>query len=183
MLQQQIQQLYNPLFLYIKKRVNNQEDAEDLTQEVFFKLSKSDSSKPENIKSWVYTIAKNAITDYYRKKKVLTEDVDNVEFVDEEEEDNKEAVNGLSSCVVSFINQLPEEYRSIMILSELENMPQKEIAETLGMNYTTVRSKVQRGRRKLKDVFTDCCTVLQGGKGSILGYSKNRPKPCGSSCS
>ncbi len=70
----------------------------------------------------------------------------------------------------SFINELPEEYHHLMNLSELENMSQKEIAQQFDMNYTTVRSKIQRGRKKLKDVFTDCCVILQGGRGSILGY-------------
>ena len=57
-----------------------------------------------------------------------------------------------------------------MILSELKNVPQKEIAAQLNMNYVTVRSKVQRGRKKLKQLFEGCCTVLQGGKGSIMSF-------------
>ena len=78
---QQIAELYQQLSLYIKKRVNNQADAEDLTQEVFYKLSKSDRDHVKSIKSWVYTIAKNTITDYYRKKKVITSEVENIPFL------------------------------------------------------------------------------------------------------
>ena len=70
-----VAQLYQPLFLYIKKRINNNEDAEDITQDVFLKLSRSDESKIVNTRNWVYSIAKNTITDYYRKKKILFDEI------------------------------------------------------------------------------------------------------------
>ena len=168
-MERQIEQLYKPLFLYVKKRVNSLEDAEDLTQEVFYKLSKSEINDVESVKSWVYTIARNTITDYYRKKKFpTTNEVEELVFYDELDDEN--AVEELSQCVTQFVNELPEDYRSIIVLSELEEIPQKEIAERLDMNYVTVRSKVQRGRKKLKGIFSDCCNITQGGKGSILGY-------------
>jgi RNA polymerase sigma-70 factor (ECF subfamily) len=177
-MEKQIEQLYKPLFLYINKRINNQLDSEDLTQEVFYKLSKSKNEDVKHIKSWVYTVAKNAITDYYRKKKRFTEGLDNVEY--QEELSEKDAVNELSNCIAPFVNQLPEDYRKIMTLSELENVSQKEIAERYEMNYITVRSKIQRGRLKLKNLISDCCTVIQGGTGGIVEYEKN--KKCDDNC-
>lgn len=167
-MQTQIEQLYIPLILYVKKRVNNNEDAEDITQEIFYKLSKSNSVSVVNLKSWVYTIAKNTITDYYRKHKIDTVGLESHAMYEEGEDES--AARELGSCVGSYINMLPEEYRSLMIMSELENVPQKEIAHRLNMNYVTLRSKIQRGRKKLKDMFTDCCTIVQGSKGSILEY-------------
>ena len=172
----QIQELYNPLFLFVRNRIRHREDAEDLTQEVFLKLSKSNGDHIQNVKNWVYTIAKNTITDYYRKKKIQTESLEDATFLVEPKEDD--LVRDLSCCIFSYIDQLPEEYQAIMRMSEMEEMPQKEIAEQLGMNYTTVRSKVQRGRKRMRDLFSECCTVLQGGRGSILDYEQNRG--CGS---
>ncbi len=170
-MERQIEQLYRPLFLYVKKRINNQEDAEDITQEVFYKLSKSKTEAVDNLKSWVYTIAKNSITDYYRKKKVYTSELDEHQFSEDYKRDT--TTKELSECVTSFINELPEDYRYLMRLSELEEIPQKEIAKKMDMNYVTVRSKVQRGRKKLKELFSECCTIMQGGKGSILDYAQN----------
>ena len=168
-MQKQIEQLYNPLLMYIRRRINDQLDAEDLTQEVFYKLSKSDISNVKNIKSWVYTIAKNAIIDYYRKKKNNSSVID--EFIDNfESSDNNRVKEFANCCVLPFVNQLPEDYKQIMKLSELEEIPQKEIAERLNMNYVTVRSRVQRGRQKLKQLISDCCIVVQGGKGSIIDF-------------
>ena len=62
------------------------------------------------------------------------------------------------------------------------NVSEKEIAEKTNMNYTTVRSKIQRGRKKLKDIFTDCCVIMQGGRGSILGYESRNPCNNDSDC-
>lgn len=174
----QIQQLYEPLFHYVRKRINVKEDAEDITQEVFLKLSKSDLEKVNNVKSWVYTIAKNTITDFYRKKKLPLEN-ETTEVADLDYNDDS-AVEDLSNCVASYVSQMPADYRDIMRMSELENKPQKEIAKKLDMNYVTLRSKIQRGRKKLKDMFTDCCSVSQGGKGSIMDFEQKGN--CGESC-
>ena len=177
-MEKEIEQLYKPLYYYIQKRINNQLDAEDLTQEVFYKLYNSKSDKVENVKSWVYSIAKNSIIDYYRKKKRFTEEVEDI-FI-QEELSNKDAVNELSNCIAPFINQLPTDYISIMKLSEIDNLSQKEIAEKFDMNYTTVRSKIQRGRVKLKELISNCCTVIQGGKGGIIDFKKKND--CNKSC-
>jgi len=177
-MEKEIEQLYKPLYYYIKKRINNQLDAEDLTQEVFLKLYNSKSDKVENVKSWLYAIAKNSIIDYYRKKKHFTEEVEDI-FI-QEELSIEDAVNELSHCITPFINQLPKDYISIMKLSEIENFSQKEIAENLDLNYTTVRSKIQRGRVKLKELISNCCTVIQGGKGGIIDFKKN--ENCNKNC-
>jgi len=172
-MQKQIEQLYSPLYMYIRKRIGNQLDAEDLTQEVFYKLAKSNYDEVESIKNWVYTIAKNTITDYYRKKKHVTEEVDNI-TVEEKNSENDRVQEFASCCIIPFVNKLPKDYRLIMTLSELDGISQKEIAKRLEMNYATVRSKIQRGRLKLKNLISDCCTLIQGKKGSILDFKKNR---------
>jgi RNA polymerase sigma-70 factor (ECF subfamily) len=180
-MQSQIAQLYNPLLGYVKKRINSCEDAEDLTQDIFLKLSKSNKDGVDNLKSWLYTIAKNTITDYYRKKKIINEEIEDSIFTSEVDNSN-EATEELGKCVGAFVNQLPNEYRELLTLSELKNIPQKEIAEQLDMNYVTVRSKVQLGRKKLKDLFEGCCTVLQGGKGSITDFENKSGCNKTSSC-
>lgn len=176
----EVQELYTPLFLYVRKRVNHKEDAEDLTQEVFLKLANSDSSKIDNVKSWVYTIARNTITDFYRKKKVYIEEIEDSHLVDELIDER--AIKDLSDCIEPFIHKLPEEVRDIMLMTELNNISQKEVAAKLNMNYTTVRSKVQRGRAKLKEIFSDCCVISQGAKGSIMDYTpRNQQNYCDTS--
>ena len=169
-----IDKYYTPLLGYIKKRVHHSEDAEDLTQEVFLKLSKSDLDSIENLKAWMYRIAKNSIVDYYRTKKKKLERLEN-DFINESL-DEVNAIEELSSCIIPFIERLPGEYSVLLRMSDLENVPQKEIAEKLNMNYVTVRSKVQRGRKKLKQMFAECCTISSGGRGSLICHQK--PSNC-----
>lgn len=164
------EQLYNPLFHFVKKRVRNQEDAEDLTQDIFYKLSRSEGKDILSTRRWVYAIARNTITDYYRKKSLVIEDADEVVLLEELE--RKDPVQELAKCIAYFVDQLPEDYREIMKLSELEGMAQKEIATSLNMKYSTVRSKVQRGRVRLKALFSGCCHIVQGGQGSIVDFRR-----------
>ena len=171
-MEKEIAQYYGPLFLYVRKRVNNTLDAEDLTQEVFYKFSKSWNTEVQHAKSWLYTIAKNTITDYYRTNKKADQDL--VKVIVEDAKEDKSAFEELSTCILPFVEKLPEEYRTIVKLSELEDVPQKKIAEQLDMNYVTVRSKVQRGRKKLKTLIADCCQITQSSQGGIIDYQSKK---------
>ncbi|WP_422104434.1 RNA polymerase sigma factor SigZ [Winogradskyella sp.] len=171
MMKDTVENFYNPLFGYINKRINNALDAEDLLQDVFFKLSQSDLDKIVNLKSWVYAITKNAIIDYYRKKKLELNALE--EQFAEETAVTDSTIYELSQCIRPFIEQLPEDYALLLRLHELEGVSQKDIAQQLDMNYVTVRSKIQRGRLKLKDLFANCCNIERGGRGSIICYSNN----------
>lgn len=166
-----VTQYYQPLFGFINKRINNSMDAEDLVQDVFLKLSRSDLDKIENLKSWLYTIAKNAIIDYYRKKKL--EIIGLEQQLSTETYDEPSTIYELSQCIQTFIEYLPDDYARLLKLYEIEGVAQKEIAKRLNLNYVTVRSKIQRGRAKLKQLFVECCQVEQGGRGAILCYNNN----------
>lgn len=170
-MQKQINTLYQPLFLFIRKRIQNPQDAEDLTQEVFFKLAKSSDKELKSVKSWLYKVANHSIIDYYRKNKGATKEVEekDLPIIDNL---GKDTTHELSRCIRPFVEQLPENYRELMKMSELDEISQKEIAIRLSLNYTSVRSKIQRGRKKLKDLITSCCEVEQGRKGSIMNFYK-----------
>ncbi|WP_196892887.1 sigma-70 family RNA polymerase sigma factor [Aureivirga marina] len=164
----EIEEIYAPLLLFVKKRINNKEDAEDITQEVFYKFSKAAIAEKSNFKNLLFKIAKNTIIDYYRKKKIYNEEIIESTFViNEKFEDSK---NEICSCIFKFIDKLPKEYQNIIEMSEIQDISQKEIAENLDINYTTVRSKIQRGRKKLQNLISDCCNVIQNQKGRIVNH-------------
>ena len=174
-MEETLQHFYSPLLGYIKKRVGNTLDAEDLLQDVFLKLSQSNLDEVKNLKSWLYTIARNSITDYYRKKRLEIYTLEK-QYADEQEEDT-DIIDELSQCIIPFIEHLPLEYSEVLKLYEIEGVPQKEIAQRLNMNYVTVRSRIQRGRVKLKALFMECCHIKEGGKGSIV-YFSNKTDCC-----
>ncbi len=165
---------------YIAKRVNNKDDAKDLLQEVFIKIHGNIPlvDNKENIKSWLFTVTKNTIIDYYRKnsKKNIFASIENVasEGADEKEFDRTKE---LENCISHFIQRLPEEYRDIIIDSEIKGIKQKDLAEKYNLAYSSVRSRVQRGRSKLKEMFLDCCKIELDRRGNIIEATP-RPKKC-----
>lgn len=164
-------QFHDSLHRYILSKVAKKEDAEDILQEVFIKISlKKDSiSNHEKIQNWIFTIARNAVIDYYRKssgKKDLT--YTDALSEDIEHENDPDATKGLESCLESFIEKLPEEYRAIIIDSELKNIRQKELALKYNMAYPSLRSRVQRGRERLRKMFVNCCIIELDKRGNVL---------------
>lgn len=165
------QQFHDSLQRYILSKVGKKEDAEDILQEVFIKISlKMDTiSKQEKIQNWIFTIARNAVIDHYRKNSGKQ----NLSYTDTlsedfEHENDPDATKGLESCLESFIEKLPEEYRDIIIDSELKNIRQKELALKYNMAYPSLRSRVQRGRERLKKMFVSCCVIELDKRGNVL---------------
>lgn len=175
------QQFGDYLFNFIKSRVSCIEDAQDIYQEVILKIihKSSQLTKSQGLKSWLFTIAKNQIIDFYRTKKVSV-DVDalsNTHFVQKEENSTYQELEG---CIHGFIDALPDDYKEIIFLSEIEGRSQKELSQLLEINYVTLRSKVQRGRDKIRKMIFDACIVEQDRAGRFVGCI---PKPDSSSCS
>lgn len=166
------------LYGFIAARVDNADDAKDIRQEVFIKIAtKLDSlTNSEKLRSWIFTVARNTIIDYYRKngkeKHVDMEDSLAEEVRASEETDT---TKGLDRCLISFIEKLPDEYRDIIIDSEIKGIKQKDLAEKYNLAYPTVRSRVQRGRTRLKELLLDCCKIEADSRGNIIAaVAKNK---------
>ena len=72
------------------------------------------------------------------------------------------------------MNKLPDEYREIIIDVELNGVKQKDLAAKYDLAYPSIRSRVQRGREKLKQVLLDCCHIQWDNRGNILEV-KSKP--------
>ncbi len=165
---------YDQLLHFIRNSIPDKATAEDILQNVFIKiLTNIDSLKDSTkMKSWLFQITRNAITDHYRQSKksenlsVLTADTD-----DEITEDVMEEVE---SWVAPFINDLPEKYKEALILSELKGMSQKELAVQQGISYPAAKARVHRGRLLLKQRLSECCSFHTDKYGTIMDYKSNR---------
>jgi RNA polymerase sigma-70 factor, ECF subfamily len=176
------------LYSYIYSKINNREDAEDILQNVFLKITThlEQLSEKEKIQNWLYRITRNAVIDYYRtkgnkkKKLELTERFP----IDLEEEEYSDNTKGMDRCVRGFIDQLPDEYRSIIMDSEINGIPQKELSTKYELQYVTLRSRVQRGRERLYKMFNNCCNIQADKRGNILDASSKSgcEDSCGPSC-
>jgi RNA polymerase sigma-70 factor (ECF subfamily) len=125
-------------------------------QDVFIKAhSRLDTlAHADRVESWIYQIARNTIIDYYRTRK-STEPLPD-EVPERPEQDDQEW-QGLEKCVAPMIEMLPPGYRDALLLSEVDGLPLKEVAKRLNFSLPGAKSRVQRGREKLKKVFLDCC--------------------------
>ena len=162
---------HSELLGYVKGKVRSKEDAEDILQNVFIKISFGLDKLAEDVKlkNWVFTITRNAIIDYYRvnanKRKVAVADE-----IDQNisEADDPDPTKGLDQCMNSMIELLPEDYRDIITESEIKGVRQKDLADRYGMAYPSMRSKVQRGRERLKQLFYNCCHISTDKHGNVL---------------
>jgi RNA polymerase sigma-70 factor, ECF subfamily len=171
------------LLAYVRTKIRSKEDAEDILQNVFTKISAKSEllSEKDKIKNWLFTVTKNAVIDYYRarsNKKSFQLDEALAEQLFEEE--TIDSTKGLENCVSTMINLLPEEYRTIIEDAELHGMKQKDLAVKYNMPYPSMRSRVQRGRERLKQLFHNCCVITTDTIGNVLAVGRQN---CNSPCS
>jgi RNA polymerase sigma-70 factor (ECF subfamily) len=145
------------IFKICNSYCKNADDREDLAQEIIFQLWRSWSSFNANYKlsTWMYRIALNVAISFYRKERKTTDTVlmgDHViEIADEQIEESLETkLNALQQ----FINELKPLDKALMILY-LEEKPQKEIAEIMGITSTNVATKIGRIKEQLKQKFNN----------------------------
>ena len=155
---------------FIRRRVGAADLAEDLLQDVFVKVhSRLDTlADADRIQNWLYRIARNTIVDYHRTRKSVEPLPDEVVWQPEREDKEWQE---LSRCVRPMIELLPEGYREALLLSEIQGLPLKEVAERLKLSLPGAKSRVRRGREKLKKVFLDCCHFEFDCRGKPIDWS------------
>ena len=165
---------------FIRKRVSNEQDMEDILQEVFLKIHNNiEGLKDKNrIHAWVYQITRNVIIDYYRKNNKgiqlteLTEDL-----ASKTEEDDMSANEEIAGCLRAMLDHMPEKYKNAIISTEFQNKTQKELAEQCGLSLSGAKSRVQRGRSILKEMLLDCCSLEFDHCGNVVDYN-HKTKNC-----
>lgn len=161
------------LLSFIRPKVNNTEDAEDILQEVWYQFSNlTNISEIVNLSGWLYTVSRNKITDSYRKKKtenledftfenedgtfsikdiLLLDDSENPELLAFREEVWKELFRALE--------ELPEKQRLAFVESEIEGKKLQEIASEQGENIKTIISRknyaVKHLRKRMAILYKD----------------------------
>lgn len=168
-----------PLKSFIKKRIPNEHDTEDILQEVFYKIHNNIGSlKNDNkIHAWVYRITRNAIVDYYRKKNNPLELTELTEDLTKDPDDDVSTNEEIISCLNAMINHLPEKYKQAIILTEFQNLTQKDLSEKMGLSLSGAKSRVQRARAMLKETLLGCCNLEFDRLGNIIEYT-HKTKNC-----
>jgi RNA polymerase sigma-70 factor (ECF subfamily) len=165
------------LLRFIARRVESPETAEDLTQEVLLRLVNTEGHI-DNLTAWLYRVARNVLIDHYRTRRTEARlDTDSYPLggpVDDPfAPDPQASRRELAGCLRSFVGQLPEPYRSAVVAIDLDGGSQAKLARTTGLSTSGIKSRVQRGRRQLHQMLTDCCPVHTAADGTINDYQAN----------
>jgi RNA polymerase sigma-70 factor, ECF subfamily len=148
---------------YMRRRVRDEHLVDDLAQDVLLKAQKGLATAPtdDKLAAWMFQIARNTVIDFYRSRRSdaaahrAPEPVEDVLSPEAE----TEAASALTGCLRPMIQRLPEPYREALELTEYEGLTQQALAERLGISISGAKSRVQRGREKLKGMLLDCCRI------------------------
>ncbi len=145
----------NRIFRYIRFRVARREDAEDLTSQTFVKAIEAFPNythRGYSFGAWLYKIAGNVLTDWYRKKKpLLLEDMDiDPENISHASLEQKVDTQIRDTHLVSCINQLSEQEKQVLVLKIFDEMSFREISNTLGKGESSVKMMYYRSLKKLR---------------------------------
>lgn len=162
--------LRDELVGFVNKRVENRYVAEDIVQDVYVRLQKATPGSILNPQAWLYRAAKNATIDHYRTRH-SDQPLDQTAYIDEDDEVGpNEATRELAICLRPLVKQLPATYRRALTLVDLEGLTQAKAASIEGISTSGMKSRVQRGRTKLGNLLTSCCTVTTDRHGAISDY-------------
>ena len=174
------QAMSQKLRAFFRRRVTDDQLAEDLLQETFVRVHNGLASlqEQERLSSWVYRVAHNTLIDYFRKgfvtKEVLTSDDVVSDHIPEENDAAENYNEEISAGLGRIVQHLPSRYREAVELAELEGVTQREVGTRLGLSLSGAKSRVQRGREKLKDLLLECCHFELDRQGNVVDYQPQR---------
>jgi len=174
---------YRPkIFRYLVRLVGLGE-AEDLSQEVFLKVNRGLAGfrAESKVSTWIFRIATNAAVDLRRRKGL--EPFLSVPFQEETDDDLASELpaataNGslqkgiehreMNDCIRGLLDGLPEKYKTILLLSEVEGFTGKEISEILGLSLATVKIRLYRGKERLRETINKNCVISLDGRNEFV---------------
>lgn len=161
------------VFNVVYRIVGNAEDARDVSQEAFIKAFKNFETYDESsaFSTWLYRIAVNTAIDYIRRRKkensisfedyIVDENNHNGDSGIEEKVISKEGVKN----IISAVNMLDDEFKTVIVLRDMEGLDYKEISDITGLPLGTVKSRLSRGRGKLRQILEKININKSEGRG------------------
>lgn len=185
---QNIYQTFHPKIKRYLSRLVSEAEAEDLTQDVFVKVNqklKTFTGESRALSTWLYRIATNVALDRLRSpsfKKMVQDRLSNDSVAEGEIATAANVVwtgmktpsveqhlirKEMNDCIRSFVEKLPENYKTVLVLSELEGLNNQDIAEILGLSLDTVKIRLHRARAKLKNELETHCNFYRDDRNEL----------------
>jgi RNA polymerase sigma-70 factor (ECF subfamily) len=148
-------------------------DVDDVLQEILLRVhgSADEAIDDAHFVKWLFRVTGNVIVDHHRRtqRRDQKHDAYVAEWVPPP--DVEDAEGELALFVEAFIGMLPSPYREALTLTELQGLTMREAAEREGVTESGMKSRVQRGRRLLRELFEACCEIALDARGRVVDYS------------
>lgn len=176
---------------FVSQRVADPYAADDLAQDILLRIHQhmGELRDADRLVAWAYQVARRAIIDYYRTRASQLErpggDLpDQADPRDGEQAglldaDGDEVRTVIAGCLALMVGRLPEPYRQAIELTDLGDLTQAAAAERLELSVPGMKTRVQRGRQKLRDMLLDCCRFATDSRGTPTEFEPRRPSGCG----
>ena len=160
---------------WLRGRLGNPNDAEDMLQDLFLKAMRQDRKFCEiaNARAWLFEVARNAVADRLRLKKEQVELPDDLGA----EQDETPAIESLAACLPRALSELSEEDRDAITRCDLEGMSQEDYAHRKGLTLPGAKSRVQRARKRLREHLSDACQVKFDAAGRVCCFVPRTRNP------
>ena len=171
------QELGERLRVYVARRVNPG-DADDVVQSVMVKLlERRGDIGPDSVRAWLFAVTRNAVAEYYRRHRP---EIDLETFGDVAAKEATDPIGDLTDCLDPMLRTLPASDAEVLRKVDLEGEAQTTLAAALAIPPSTLKSRVQRARTKLRAAFDACCAIDVGRDGSPIAFE--RGEACKPSC-
>ncbi|MEM6677288.1 MAG: sigma-70 family RNA polymerase sigma factor [Pseudomonadota bacterium] len=166
---------------YLSRRLPNPDDVEDVLQDVFLRVTRNRGAleTAERPLAWLHTVAKSSMLDHLRRqarqarvKAALVAESAAEPAADPESGD-------FAQCLRPLIDSLSDPYREAIRYVDIEGGRQVDLARQTDVTVSTIKSRVQRGRRQLKTAILACCLIERDGRNAIAALA---PGSCGEDC-
>ena len=172
---------------FVRRRIADPDRVDDLVGDILVRIHQNLHSVDdrERLAHWVFRVARNAVIDEYRRAARGREHlvptladaaIEEPELIDEDE---RGVVEELSMCLRPLLDGLPPEQRRAVELIDLEGLPQARAAQREGVSVSGMKSRVQRGRRRLADLLGQCCALTLDARGLPMEYAPPAECDCG----
>jgi len=155
---------------YISKLTSEKELIDEVTQEVFLKAHNAIATlrDTEKLDAWLKRIVYTSLVDIYRKKQ--KKQTGKLFLIEDEIEPENEGNLALMECIVLLLQSLPDEERILLETIEVKGVSQAEYARQHNLPLSTVKSKVQRSRKKIKGLVKSNCMLTNDKYGNVVDY-------------
>ncbi len=172
---------------FVRRRVADPDTVDDIVGDILVRVHASigQLEDPERSVAWLFRIARNAITDHYRRSARRPEHLDPdpqpvlvAEAADRWIDGPEDVLAELATCIRPLVHALPDEYRRAIELTDLEGRTQAEAAVLEHLSISGMKSRVQRGRRQFAQILDQCCTITLDAGGGLVDFEPRTDGAC-----